>query len=71
MFHLQSTHIGVLAYAYVIHKLSKILVSHTMHQGNMQVPLYIMPIIREIYGSAKNEIEMRIIALEIISTKNG
>lgn len=49
-------------------KLSKILVSHTMHQGNMQVPLYIMPIIREIYGSTKDEIEMRIVALEIIST---
>lgn len=49
-------------------KLSRILISHTMQQGNMQVPLYILPIIREIYGSAKNEIEIRIIALEIIST---
>lgn len=49
-------------------KLSKVLVSHTMQQGNMQVPLYIMPIIREIYEGKKDEFQMRIIALEIIST---
>lgn len=34
----------------------------------MQTPLYLVPVLREIYGSAKDEIELRIIALEIITT---
>lgn len=49
-------------------KLSLILVSHTIQQGNMEVPLYLVPILKDIYGSAKDEIEIRIIALEIVST---
>lgn len=49
-------------------KLSLILVSHTIQQGNMEVPLYLVPILKDIYGSTKDEIEIRIIALEIVST---
>lgn len=49
-------------------KLSLILVSHEMQQGNMSAPLYLLPILKEIYGETKNEIEIRIIALEIIAT---
>lgn len=49
-------------------KLNSILASYDLHQGNMQTPLYLIPILREIYGSKKDEIEMRIIALQIIAT---
>lgn len=49
-------------------KLSLILAAYDLQQGNMQTPLYIIPILREIYGNTKDEIEIRIIALEIITT---
>ncbi|MFT8316407.1 MAG: TetR/AcrR family transcriptional regulator [Clostridium sp.] len=49
-------------------KLSLILASYDLQQGNMQTPLYLIPLLREIYSNTKDEIEMRIIALEIITT---
>ncbi|MBC2397949.1 TetR/AcrR family transcriptional regulator [Clostridium tetanomorphum] len=49
-------------------KLSLILASYDLQQGDMQTPLYLIPILREIYKDTKDEIEMRIIALEIIAT---
>lgn len=49
-------------------KMSLILAAYDLEQGNMETPLYLMPILRKIYGNRKEEIEMRIIALEIITT---
>lgn len=49
-------------------KLNSILVIYDLQQGNMQTPLYLIPILREIYKNTKDELEIRIIALEIIST---
>lgn len=49
-------------------KFSLILASYDLHQGNMQTPLYLIPILSEIYSNTKDEIEIRIIALEIITT---
>lgn len=49
-------------------KLSFMLASYDLLNGDMQTPLYLMPILREIYGETKDEIEIRLIALEIIAT---
>jgi AcrR family transcriptional regulator len=49
-------------------KLSLILASYELQQGNMQTPLYLIPILREIYSNTKNEIEIRIIALQLTTT---
>lgn len=49
-------------------KLSLILASYDLQQGNMQTPLYLMPVLREMFGDKKDEVEIRIIALEIIAT---
>lgn len=34
--------------------------------GDMQTPLYLIPILKEIYGSEKEELELRVIALQIL-----
>lgn len=34
--------------------------------GDMQTPLYLIPILKEIYGAEKEELELRVIALQIL-----
>ena len=43
------------------------MVSYELQQGNFQAPLYLIPILREIFGDTKDEVELRIIALEVIT----
>lgn len=49
-------------------KLSRVQAAYDLLQGDMQTPLYLVPVLREIYGSTKDEIEIRLIAFEIITT---
>lgn len=49
-------------------KFIRISASYQLLQGDMDTPLYLIPIMREISGSEKDERELRIIALALIST---
>ncbi|MDP4145852.1 MAG: TetR/AcrR family transcriptional regulator [Bacillota bacterium] len=46
-------------------KFVKISASYELLQGNIQTPLYYIPLLREIYKNEKDEIELRIIALQL------
>jgi AcrR family transcriptional regulator len=48
-------------------KFLKISVSYELLQGNIQTPLYYVPLLREIYDDKKDEIELRIIAMQLNS----
>jgi AcrR family transcriptional regulator len=49
-------------------KLSRIAVSHALLEGNMEPPQLILPILRDIYGGTKDEVELRLIAFQLITT---
>jgi len=49
-------------------KLLQIGVGYELTQGSMEVPLYIVPVLREIYGREKDERELRLIAFMLITT---
>ncbi len=49
-------------------KLITIAITYELQQGNFQTPLTLLPVLREIYKDQRDEFELRIIALEIIST---
>ena len=48
-------------------KFHKISVSYELLHGNIQTPLYYVPLLREIYKDQKDEIQLRIIALQLNS----
>lgn len=37
-----------------------------MTEGSMQAPLYILPLLKEIFGGQKDDMHLRIIALQLI-----
>lgn len=45
----------------------RISIEYEILQGDMQVPVYILPVLREIYGREKDERELRLIAFTIIT----
>ncbi|SHJ28050.1 transcriptional regulator, TetR family [Geosporobacter subterraneus DSM 17957] len=47
-------------------KLVKFTLTHGILNGDMQTPLLLVPALREIFGNRKDEIQLRIIALQII-----
>lgn len=47
-------------------KLSQFMLTQDIMNGNMQAPLYLIPALREIFGTEKGEIELRVAALQII-----
>ncbi len=47
-------------------KLSQFMLTQAVLNGDMQTPLYLIPFLKEIYGNEKEEIELRVIALQIL-----
>jgi len=47
-------------------KITHFMILQEITEGNMQTPLYIVPLLREIFGEQKDDIQLRIIALQII-----
>lgn len=47
-------------------KLIKFILSREIMGGNMQTPLHLIPLLKEIYGSQKDDMQLRIIALQIL-----
>jgi AcrR family transcriptional regulator len=47
-------------------KLSRISISHAMLQGNMEPEQLILPLLRAIFGKSKDELEIRLIAFQLI-----
>lgn len=48
-------------------KLSHIAISHALLQGNMEPVQLILPLLREIIGKSKDEVEIRLIAFQLIT----
>lgn len=47
-------------------KLIQFILTQGILNGNMNAPLYLIPILKEIFGEKKEEIELRVIALQIL-----
>lgn len=47
-------------------KLIQFMLTQIISNGDMKTPLYIIPFLKAIFGSQKEEVELRIIALQII-----
>lgn len=47
-------------------KLMRFILSHDIMNGNMQTPLYLTPLLKQIFGDKKDEIQLRILALQIL-----
>ncbi|HYE09896.1 MAG TPA: TetR/AcrR family transcriptional regulator [Patescibacteria group bacterium] len=47
-------------------KLVQFTLTHGILNGDMQTPLFLVPVLREIFGDRKDEIHLRIIALQIL-----
>lgn len=47
-------------------KLVQFTLTNNILNGDMQTPLFIVPVLREIFGNRKDEIHLRIIALQIL-----
>lgn len=47
-------------------KLIQFMITQIISNGDMKTPLYIIPFLKAIFGSQKEEIELRIIALQIL-----
>lgn len=48
-------------------KFGRISIQYDLLQGEMQTPTLILPLLREIFGPAKSETELRLIAFQIIT----
>jgi AcrR family transcriptional regulator len=46
-------------------KLIHLLLSHELYNNNMQAPLFLIPLLKEIFGGKKDDFQLRIIALQI------
>ena len=49
-------------------KLMRIMVEYDLQHGEMTVPLMLMPLLHEISGGRRSEFELRLIALQLITT---
>ncbi|WP_369283816.1 TetR/AcrR family transcriptional regulator [Oscillibacter sp. GMB15532] len=47
-------------------KLMRFIVSSDMMNGNMQTPLHLIPLLKQIFGDKKDDMELRILALQIL-----
>lgn len=47
-------------------KLLHFIVSRDIMSGNMQTPLHLIPLLKQILGDNKNDMELRILALQIL-----
>ena len=47
-------------------KLLRFLMLRELTEGHMQAPLYLIPILRDVYGETKDDMQLRIIALQIL-----
>jgi len=47
-------------------KLVRFMMFREITEGNMQAPLYLIPILKEIFGEQKNDMQLRVIALQIL-----
>lgn len=47
-------------------KLMRFILSQEIMEGNLKTALYLIPLLKEIFGTQKNDMELRIIALQII-----
>ncbi len=47
-------------------KLVRFILTHEVTEGNMQTPLYLVPLLKEVFGNKKDDMALRIIALQII-----
>lgn len=47
-------------------KLIQFILTREIMDGNMQTPLYLVPLLKEIYGNRKDDMQLRIIALQIL-----
>ena len=57
---------GLFSFAESHEKLLQFTVAHGILDGDMQAPLFLIPVLREIFGGRKDEIYLRIIALQIL-----
>jgi AcrR family transcriptional regulator len=48
-------------------KLARFTVQYALMQGNMEVQSMILPLLRQIYGQQKNEMEIRLVAFSMVS----
>ena len=49
-------------------RFNKISVEYDLLKGNFKICLYLLPVLRKIYGDSKSETELRLIAFQIIVT---
>jgi len=47
-------------------KLIRFILSREVLEGNMQTPLHLIPLLKEIFGNKKDDMQLRIIALQIL-----
>jgi len=47
-------------------KLKRFILSREVLEGNMQTPLHLIPLLKEIFGNKKDDMQLRIIALQIL-----
>lgn len=47
-------------------KLVRFMLTRDILEGNMQTPLYLVPLLKEIFGDTKDDMQLRIIALQIL-----
>jgi AcrR family transcriptional regulator len=47
-------------------KLMRFLLSRDIMNGNMQTPLHLIPLLKEIFGNKKDDIQLRILVLQIL-----
>jgi len=55
-------------FAMKYYKLMQISLNYELLHGDLQVPYYILPILREIFGKGKDERELRLIAFQLITS---
>jgi AcrR family transcriptional regulator len=56
----------LIRYSVNYEKLLRFGITHSIMNGDMQAQLMIIPLLREIFGGGKDEIQLRIIAMQII-----
>lgn len=47
-------------------KLMRFVLSNDIMNGNMQTPLHLIPLLKQIFGDKKEDMELRILALQIL-----
>ena len=52
-------------------KLMQFMVKHELIQGNFSAEFYLLPVLREVFGKAKEELELKLIATALVSAMQG